>query len=123
MIEIRNKLNQRLIINLLSGTIDLLARSTAVISDDDFSSSHLQNLLGSGKVILVSKIEDRSKSKFPQKKVESPKKKIAEPEYKLEPEISEETPEIEPKPDEPAGEPVNESEDKQEKERKLKRRK
>lgn len=89
MIEIRNKLNQRLIINLLSGTIDLLAKSTAVIPDDDFSSAHLQNLLRSGKVILVSKMEDKSKTKWSKKKGESPKKKKIEPENKLELEIPE----------------------------------
>ncbi|PWB50747.1 MAG: hypothetical protein C3F06_11825 [Candidatus Methanoperedenaceae archaeon] len=87
MIEIRNKLNQRLIINLLSGTIDILAKSTAVIPDDDFSSAHLQNLLRSGKVILVSRMEDKSKTK--KKKGESPKKKKIEAENKLEVEISE----------------------------------
>lgn len=129
MIEIRNKINQRLIVNLLSGPIDLLAKSTAVIQDDDFSSSHLQNLLGSGKVILVSRMEDRSKSRVTQRKVESPKKKMAVPESKSGSEISEavvtaetEVSEIETNPDEPIEQP--EPEETQDKERnRTKRRK
>ncbi len=55
MVEIRSKLNQILLINLKSGkSIDLLAGGTAAVSEDDFSSSHLQNLLAKGKIIVVS---------------------------------------------------------------------
>jgi hypothetical protein len=83
MVEIGNKLNQRLTINLKSGTLELLARSTAVASDDDFSSTHLQNLLGSGKVILLSQKEDKQKKKVAPKKVESPEE-FSEPEERTE---------------------------------------
>ena len=130
MVEIRNKLNQRLVINLISGTIDVLAKSTAVISDSDFSSSHLQNLLRSGKVIRVSQIEEKSKKRWPPKKVESPKKKVSEPEMVSEPEniaeseISEtgksaepEVSDIETKPDESAEKPESEAEEMREWER------
>lgn len=80
MVEIMNKQNQRLIINLKSGTIDLLARSTTAVSDNDLSSSHLQNLLGSGKVIIVSRKEEKPKSKWQPKKVEIIKEEVTEPE-------------------------------------------
>ncbi len=79
MFEIRNKMNNRLAINLISGTIDLLARGTTEISDDDFRSSHLQNLLRSGKVILVSQTQDKSKKKVEPRKVE-PRKEVAQDE-------------------------------------------
>jgi len=82
MVEIGNKSNQRLIINLKSGPIDLLAKSSAVVSDDDFSSTHLQSLLGSGKVILLSQKEDKPKKKWTPKKVESSGEEV--PEEKME---------------------------------------
>ena len=87
MFEIRNKENKRLAINLISGTIDLLAKSTAVLRDEDFSSSHLQNLLRSGKVILVSK-EDKSKPKWIPKKGGSSNKVVSETEEKIISEVS-----------------------------------
>ncbi len=79
MVLIRSKLeSQRLTINLKSGTLELLARSTAVVSDDDISSTHLQNLLGSGKIILESQKEDRSKKKWTPKKAESSEEEVSE---------------------------------------------
>jgi hypothetical protein len=84
MLTIRNKLNQRIIINLKSGkNIDLLSRGTAVISEEDLNSSQLQNLFSKDKVIISSKGEEtkkRSKNK---------------PREKIEPEVSgiEDTPE------------------------------
>lgn len=84
MVEIINKLNQRLTINLKSGTLELLGRSTAVVSDDDFSSTHLQNLLGSGKIILVSQKEDKSKKKSTTKKVDSSEGVVSDSEEKKE---------------------------------------
>lgn len=78
MVEIINKLNQRLTINLKSGTLELLGRSTAVVSDDDFSSTHLQNLLGSGKIILVSQKEDKAIKKSTPKKVDSSEEVVSD---------------------------------------------
>ena len=78
MVEIRNKLNQRLTINLKSGTLELLGRSTAVVSEDDFSSTHLQNLLGSGKIILESRKEDKPEKKWTPKKSEPSEEIVSE---------------------------------------------
>lgn len=110
MIEIRNKENKRTTINLMSGTIDLLARSTAVISDEDFPSSHLQNLIRSGKVIVASRTEEK-----PAKKV-SPgtggkfKEEAIEPEEKITEEESggQEEPQTEPEGSEPEVTPESE---------------
>jgi len=110
MFEIRNKENKRLVINLLSGTIDLLAKSTAVVSDEDYKSSHLQNLLRNGKVILVSKNEDKQKPKWSSKKVVPPKKEPFETGDEKESVISGSgTDEDEvPGPDAPEPEPIDE---------------
>ncbi len=78
MVEIRNKLNQRLTINLKSGTLELLGKGTAVVSEDDFSSTHLQNLLGSGKIILESQKEDKPERKWKPKKAESSEEEVSE---------------------------------------------
>ncbi len=67
MHRIRNKESRRLTINLKSGTLELLAGSIADVSDDDFSSKHLQNLLGSGKIILESQKYEESKKETPKK--------------------------------------------------------
>jgi hypothetical protein len=75
---IRNKENKRLTINLKSGTLDLLAKSTAEVSEDDFSSKHLQNLLGSGKIILESQKEDKPEKKWKFKKAESSEGEVSE---------------------------------------------
>jgi hypothetical protein len=58
---IRNKLDQRLIVNLKSGkNIDLFAKSTADVSEEDLSSLHLQNLVAKGDIIVSSeKIEEK----------------------------------------------------------------
>lgn len=51
---IRNKLNQRLIINLAGGkNIDLLAKGTANISEEEISSPHLQALIARGDVSVI----------------------------------------------------------------------
>ena len=43
---IRNKLNQRILIHLKGGKhIDLLEKGTADVTDEDLSSSHLQDLM------------------------------------------------------------------------------
>ncbi len=89
MVGIRNKLNQRLTINLKSGTLELLARSIADVSEDDFSSTHLQNLLGSGKIILESQKEDKPEKKWKSKKVESSEEQVPEPEAESNPETGE----------------------------------
>lgn len=52
---IRNKLNQRLIVNLKSGkNINLFARSIADVSEEDLSSKHLQALVAKGDIIVSS---------------------------------------------------------------------
>ena len=67
MVLIRNNLNQRLIINLKSGkSIDLLAKGTAEVSEDKFSSSHLQTLLAKGDII-VSQKEDIVETEKPKR--------------------------------------------------------
>jgi hypothetical protein len=77
MIEILNKMPQRIIINLKSGKhIDLLSKGTAVISEDDLNSSQLQNLFAKEKVIISSKEE------------ETKKKRKYEHKIKIEPEVS-----------------------------------
>jgi len=53
---IRNKLNQRIVINLIGGkNIDLLAKGTADISDRELSSPHLQTLIAKGDIIVIQK--------------------------------------------------------------------
>lgn len=52
MVVIRNKLDQRIIINLNeSKSIFLLSKGTADVSDEDFSSKHLQKLIANGAII------------------------------------------------------------------------
>ena len=52
MVVIRNKLDQRIIINLNeSKSIFLLSKGTADVSDEDFSSRHLQKLIANGAII------------------------------------------------------------------------
>jgi len=63
MIVVRNKLNQRLLINLEGGRdIDLLAKGSSKISDDDLKSKHLKNLLQKGDVILIRTEEEGEKA-------------------------------------------------------------
>lgn len=51
---IRNRLNQRLIVNLAGGkNIELLARGTADVSGEELSSSHLQDLIAKGDISVV----------------------------------------------------------------------
>ena len=60
MVVIRNKLNQRLIINLIGGkNIDLLAKGTANISEKDISSPHLQTLVNRGDIVVMPKAKER----------------------------------------------------------------
>lgn len=54
MATIRNRLNQRLIINLPEGkNIDLLAMGTADVTAKDMTSPHLQALLNKGDIVEV----------------------------------------------------------------------
>jgi hypothetical protein len=54
MAVIRNKLNQRLIINLTGGkNFDLLAKGTKNVSEKELSSPHLQALITRGDVIVI----------------------------------------------------------------------
>lgn len=54
MAKIRNKLNQRLIINLIGGkNIDLLAKGTANISEKEIFSPHLQTLIDKGDIVVM----------------------------------------------------------------------
>jgi len=53
---IRNKLNQKMVINLIGGkNIDLLAKGTADISERELSSPHLQTLIAKGDIIVNQK--------------------------------------------------------------------
>ncbi|MFZ2411699.1 MAG: hypothetical protein WAW23_09030 [Candidatus Methanoperedens sp.] len=53
---IRNKLNQRIVVNLNGGkNIDLLAKGTADISERELSSPHLQTLIAKGDIIVNQK--------------------------------------------------------------------
>lgn len=45
MPKIRNTLNQKLVINLNSGNIDLLAKDKIYVKDEDLESPHLKTLL------------------------------------------------------------------------------
>lgn len=50
---IRNKLNQRIVINLKSGkNIELLAKGLGDVSEDDVSSDHLQAILSNGDITI-----------------------------------------------------------------------
>lgn len=54
MATIRNKLDQRQLVNLDSGkNINLFAKGTADVSEKDLSSLHLQNLVAKGHIILI----------------------------------------------------------------------
>lgn len=62
MISIRNKLNQRLIVNLTGGrNIDILAKGVADVSDKELSSPHLQALVTKGDVVVIRHDADASK--------------------------------------------------------------
>ena len=52
MVVIRNKLDQKLIINLNgSESIFLLSKDTADVTDEEYSSRHLQKLIAKGAII------------------------------------------------------------------------
>lgn len=54
MVVIRNRLNQKLIVNLPGGkNIELMAKSTADISEKELSSHHLQDLIAKGDISVV----------------------------------------------------------------------
>jgi len=54
MATIRNKLDQRQLVNLESGkNINLFAKGTADVSERDLSSLHLQNLVAKGHIIVI----------------------------------------------------------------------
>ncbi len=51
---IRNKLNQRIVVNLNGGkNIDLLAKGDVDVSEDDLLSSHLRTLIAKGDIIVI----------------------------------------------------------------------
>lgn len=78
MTEIRNKSRGKLSINLKSGKIvDLFQGGTAVVSDEDFNSSQLQNLLAKENVIISSKGEE-TKEKSDYKPKQKPKPDVSE---------------------------------------------
>jgi hypothetical protein len=55
---IRNRLNQKIVINLESGkNIDILAKGTAVVPDTSLTSPHLQSFLRKGSIV-VSEMEE-----------------------------------------------------------------
>ena len=70
---IRNKLNQRITIDLDSGkNIDLFAKGTADVSEDDLSSVHLQAFIAKGDVVVQKKEkpekrESKASSAYPKK--------------------------------------------------------
>lgn len=54
MAIIRNKLDQRQLVNLESGkNINLFAKGTADVSEKDLSSLHLKNLVAKGHIIVI----------------------------------------------------------------------
>jgi hypothetical protein len=86
MVVIRNKLNQRLIINLKGGkNIGLLAKGAVEVSDEEFSSSHLQTLLEKGNIIVS------HKAKIPAEKEQAETEEYIEPEENIETEEQSET--------------------------------
>lgn len=53
MVEVINKLNQRIIINLLDGrNLELSAKGSASIIKSDLESTHLQALIAKGSVVI-----------------------------------------------------------------------
>ncbi len=67
---IRNKLDQRIIVNLKSGkSIDLFAKSTEDVSDEDLSSLQIKNLIAKGDIIVSSeKRAEKKEEKMEEKK-------------------------------------------------------
>ena len=54
MVVIRNRLKQRLIVNLDGGkNLDILTKGTADVTEEELSSLHLQTLIAKGIVSLV----------------------------------------------------------------------
>lgn len=54
MVVIRNRLNQKLIVNLTGGkNIELLAKGTADVSEKELSSHHLQTLIEKGDISVI----------------------------------------------------------------------
>lgn len=77
MIEIRNKLNQRLIINLSGGkNIDLLAKGTMRVSEKELSSPHLQALITRGDVRVIRESESKESK---ESRLEEAKSETKEP--------------------------------------------
>lgn len=73
MVVIINKLDQRLIINLIGGkNIDLLAKGTARVSEEELSSPHLQALITKGDILLVQTAKEPKEEKREEEKMEGP---------------------------------------------------
>lgn len=76
MVVIRNRLKQRLIVNLDGGkNLDIMAKVTADVTEEELSSLHLQTLIAKGIISLVqqpvvseeeppSEIEDESEDEI-----------------------------------------------------------
>ncbi len=61
---IRNKLNQRFLIHLKGGRhIDLLEKGTADVTDEELSSSHLQDLM-IREIVVAEKEEEAEKTEM-----------------------------------------------------------
>ncbi|MBU0702113.1 hypothetical protein KKE26_12625 [bacterium] len=75
MIVIRNKLNQRIIVNLVGvKNIDLLAKGTAEVSKEDLLSPHLQALISRGDIVVMPPVShDRQEEQGEQEKLEESK--------------------------------------------------
>lgn len=75
MVIVRNRLNQRLIVNLIGGkNIDLLAKSKAEFSGEESLSPHLQTLIAKGDISVVETIEEQvNETQLTKKKSKSKK--------------------------------------------------
>ncbi len=68
---IRNRLNQRIVINLKSGkNVDILAKGTVLVSESELNSPHLQSFLEKGNVVISEKEEASEKEEVPENKEE-----------------------------------------------------
>ncbi len=80
MIEIRNKLNQNLIIDLNSKrSIDLLGKSKAEVTEAEFDSPHLQNFISRGMIIVSRRDHKEQKPKPGKMKPVKQKSEDSEP--------------------------------------------
>ena len=65
MVVIINNLDQRLIINLIGGkNIDLLAKGTARVPEEELSSPHLQALIAKGDILVIPPAQQGKREKI-----------------------------------------------------------